>query len=209
MQGMKWLVSDEIFNSDFLNDRNWYVTNFSNSVNDALLGKQNGFIQFDGSKYQHIINTGSAGVAEVQTITLSGALTSASAYRIAFKGYMSADLAYNASTSAMATAFAALPSALYHPQGPLSAAFSATASAGTSVTVTITGPNGNIVQVDELVQIITDNGTAASAQTASTAITTYATVGFPSTATYQLYLYAFVFAQVVLDTNGKLQRTIL
>jgi hypothetical protein len=98
---------------------------------------------------------------------------------------------------------------LNHPQGPISCAFSAAASAGTSVVCTLNGPNGNIVQSDDLVTFMFDTSTSGSAITSSTAQTTYAVSGFPTAATYTLILYAYVFANVYQDTAGNLKRVIL
>jgi hypothetical protein len=122
---------------------------------------------------------------------------------------MSAQLAYNSSTTALASAFNSLLSAQIHPQGPISATFSATLSAGTSVTVTLTGPQGNYVDIQDLITIVVDNQATSGAATASTAVTTYGASGFPNSASYTLVLYAMVFASVSLDTKGTLMRTIL
>ena len=209
VQATRWFVQDEFVNPDFANDRNWNMLSFSNNVNASILGRIDGFVQFDGSKYQFNINTAAAGTAEVQTVTLSQAATAGDNYSICFRGQCSAQLAYNASTSAMATAFNGLLSAINHPNGPLQATFSATAAAGTSLTVTITGANGNIVAVDDLVTLQVDSNTAGNTMTTSTSITQFAVPGFPTTGTYQLILYAFVFANVYLDTNGSLKRIIM
>ena len=73
----------------------------------------------------------------------------------------------------------------------------------------MTGPNGNYVGIDDLLAINVDNQAVAAAGTASTAITTYGYSGFPTATTYQLILYAMVFAQISLNSRGELQRTIL
>jgi hypothetical protein len=202
-------MSQQLINGNILDDRNWYITCFSTNVGASLLGKIDGFVQMNGDRFNHVINTGSAGTACVHTITQSQALQNSSSYRIKFGHSISNDLAFNATAGAMQTAANAMQSALLHPQGPLNFTFDQAASAGATVNCTITGPNGSIVSIEEPVQFIYDNGTAATATTASTAITTYAFSGFPSGGTYQLILYAYVIAEISLDTNGNLRRRIL
>jgi len=204
VQAIKWFAEDEFTNPTFVTDRNWYVISFGNNIGDALLGRINGFQSFNGDRFNFVINTGTTGTACAQTITLSAA-PAAGTYQIAYRGSISAPLAYNASAAAMATAFNALTTALEHPKGPITASFSAALSAGTSSVVTLTGPNGNIVQCDDLVTIVHDS----LAVTCTTAITQYAVSGFPANASYQLVMYAYVFASVMLDTNGNLRRVIL
>lgn len=206
VSAVKFFAVDEIENADFMNDRNYYVIPFCENVGKSLLGQMNGFVQFDGSKYQLTLNTGASGTACTQTVTLSAAATAGN-YYLSFRGAISAELAYNASTSAMATAFNNMLSAQLHPKGPLTATFSATAAAGTSVVITITGPNGNIVQVDDLVTFVFDTNTSASQVTASTAISQYAVSGFPTATSYFLVVYAYVFATIQF-VNGKLRRVI-
>lgn len=200
------MLNDAKFNNQaFITNQNWYVVPFCEDPTKSVLGQVNGYQLFDGSKYTLNINTCAAPVKAVSTTTLSAALASGGSFKLAWGGSVSDDLAYNASTSAIATAFAALPSAKNHVNGPITVTASATMAAGTSVTFTFSNPSGH-VEINEPVQVIINCDSTLALKTATSAMTTYWQSGFTA-GTYYMNLYAYVHADMVIN-KGNIQRII-
>lgn len=191
-------LSDQFNNHDFVVDSNWYVVPICRDIAASFVGKFNGWISITGSKHRLAIALPAAGTTCQQTIDHTNTPTSGY-FRLAFRGAVTDALAYNASTSAIATAFNALKTAKEYPGGPLTIAASQAASAG-DIVLTFSQVSNPYVQVNDLVQLVSESTTAASPTYASASITQYAADGW-ATGTYYFTCYAAMLCQ--LKANGK------
>lgn len=182
-----------------------YTIPFCQKMEKALEGQVNGFLQFnDQEKYLYICPDANAPVSEVQTVTASG--TSASGqYQFNFKDWTSANLAYNANTTAMNTALNATDGWFY--KNGLSCACSAAATASFTVTISvISNSNGNLDKLDgSLIQVINNNcQTSAPAAVGFTTVrTTVGRRGF-TTGSYAVSIYCWAFNNAYLANEAVL-----
>lgn len=187
---LKGLRGPDFLKSHYLEKEgnNVYIIPLSNSLAKILTEHTvvDGFLQFDSTKNQVVINTPAASVNEVQTLTLAGAAAGAGVYRLSFRGYATNDLAHNTSAANIKAALEALPS--FSKTG-LQVTVSAALSAGTTVTFTFTDRSGNAVDLNgDLVTCALGLG-VTGATSASTARTTLPTFGFVA-GTYNVSVYA-------------------
>lgn len=175
-------LSIDSLDSDWLAHAPVYHLSYSDNFSASLSGIINGAQWFDGSKQQLALTLPAAPVQEVQSILPSAAVTSGS-YRFLYKSQLSAELAYNATPSQMAAAFAAMKPAAARFA---TCVFSQALSAGGAVTCTFTHPQTSGLEGD-LLQIV-GNGTPSCATTVTTAGTAGVAAG-----TYDLVVYSYMF----------------
>jgi len=178
----------------------WYMLSFSDapgktmafgSINNAYEARSNDI-------WIEMTPDSTAGVACVQTIT-SDALT-AGTYHITYKGHMSAPLARNATVAQMKAAFEAIPAA--REEG-LNVTFSDTL-ANASITATFSP-----ARPVEAIGIISQGLLAtATAVYPTVAITTAGRTGLIGTATYDIRVLAYTFAEIVIRPNGIQKNTL-
>ena len=176
----------EQFDNDWLVQKPVYYLTYCKSINAANRGLIHGGRYFKAQSSDRIrLHLPSASVAEVQTITFNTAPAAAGYYRLRFRGEESENLLGNATVATVKAAFEALKNARCKS---LTAVFSAVASAGTSLTVTLTDPEGTLD--GSLLEVLPGTGFAA---VASTARTTAAVQGLPATGTYDIDVYSFIY----------------
>ena len=193
-------LRNEAYNFSIFNSYNssWgkapYVIPFCYDIPAALRGSMSGgYMDFGDTKRLLAITPGPAQVNEVQRITLS-AQPASGFFRLKFGESMTAPLAAATSTANLKVAFDALPAAL---RFGITATFSAAFSAGTTVDVTLTQTNGELLTPDQRVQVMDSSLlTAGSAQvSATTSIQTRGNEGFIS-GTYDIRFIVFCYSRL-------------
>jgi hypothetical protein len=177
--------AEQGFDNDFASTKPCYLVTYCDSVLEALNGRVKGgrhFANNHGDRLRLTLPT--APVSEVQTVTFSTTPAAAGFYRLQFRGEESATLLGNASTATMAAAFQAMRGVAANN---ITVVFSAVASAGTSLTATLTDPQG--VLDGDMIDILPFDAFAASASTVRT------TAGIPglATGTYQVDVYSYMY----------------
>lgn len=195
----EFFMSDQFNNLDYINERNIYFLPICKDIQKAMVGIHNGDLTISGSKHAIKIALPAAGTACVQTIDHTNTPTSGF-FKLHFRGSVSDSLAHNASASAIQTAFNAMKSAKEYPGGPLTVTVNQAASAG-DMTFTFATTANPYVQVNDLVQLVSESTTAASPTYSTSSITTYAAPGW-STGTYYITIYAYMRAKLLYDGKG-------
>ncbi len=170
---------------------------YCDNIRAALSGMVKGARWFKSQNRDQIrLTLPAAPVSEVQTITFSAVPAAGGFYAFSYKGDMSAQLPVNASPATMQAAIQAMKTfaARY-----ITVTCSASASAGTSFTVTFTDPQGEFV--GDLLEVLSHDGLAASA---STARTVAAVPGLVS-GQYDVVVYSYIYR--VACYNGTKLRT--
>ncbi len=177
----------------------YYPIIFSQDMSKAMLGQLNGYMDFNPFKTKKslVITLPSAGTKEVQRVTQGGGAISAGNIYLAFRGEITQPLAFNASTSTLATAFNALPSMM---KAGLTASFGSTFAAGATVDITFTSQGCN--PVESLVVVLPGVG-VATATSFTTTLQTAAIPGFTSASNYSVYLYNYHMRDIY-DQDGML-----
>lgn len=115
---------------DFGVHTNMYMLDFTESPAMAIQGVSNGFMDFE-RKFKLRLTPGTAGTAEVQTITCTNAANDGGYYYLTHGGYTTTQLAFDANVAAIKAALEALPSFSKND-------LHITASAALTTTITLT-----------------------------------------------------------------------
>lgn len=189
--------TDAFSNKTFTDQRRWYMLSFCNNPKQALAGMENGYLNLNGSKYQLAITPDAAKVDTVQTITLTSATAQTQgAFLLSFKGNNTAPIPYNQTVGNIATQLNALPEFKNYPGGPLIATVGTTFAAGGSVAVTLNAqgaapPNqaSDLISFNNINCAVTT--TAASVDSATTAVSTNGVAGWTTGSSYIIDIYGY------------------
>lgn len=203
---LKNLRSSELFNNSYhsVQGNAQYVLPFSNELQQSFhTGIVDGFLQLRGKaeKYQLTIDTTTACVNPVITLTQAGGAISAGTFRFAWRGKMTAPLAFNESAANVQTAL----NNLFIDEG-LQFTLSAALSAGATPTLQITDQAGvSYCDLDpaDLPQVILSPN-AATATSVTSSLTTSPVDGFLA-ATYKVEIVSAFIKQILINKNGELE----
>jgi hypothetical protein len=176
--------------------KNVYLIPFCHNAMKAFT-HTDGYMYFHGENYNLSLTFPAAGTSEVQTITLTNPANDGGYYQLAYKGYITDSLAYNANAAAIKAALEALPSIIddgltVTASGAATATFTLTFSPAKQVAYS-NGHNANLVKI--IPTSLNDGGVF---EIGATTVTTVGAAGF-TTGTYQLDLYAFVYRDFFCD----------
>lgn len=168
-----------------------YVIPFTTDLDEALRGAVKGFFAFDGSSYTVRFQTPSAGTAGVVSFVQSAA-ADAGTFKLGWTDpgsgitSLTNELAYNASAATVKAAFEALESV---QQAKILVTFNQAFSAGATVTMTVTGLNGEAVSLNNNLPLFVSELTNGGNNT--TCAISESTKGIPGWAagTYNVLIY--------------------
>ena len=198
---MKHLKSKHFRNPEFIEQRNFYVLPFCDSVQDSFAGSKHGYFRFDGSNYKLAITPSAAGTSAVQTLNCNNPANDGGYYKLAFMGDITDSLAYNANATAIKAALEALPTMLDWQGAPLTVTASDALTTDATLTFAATAnpqPNSEKHQVQVICESINDGGVA---EFTSTSTTTLGVPGF-TTGSYTVSIYPYLYRRL-WSKNGK------
>jgi len=178
--------------NDFWSTIPSYHLVYCDNIRAALSGMVKGARWFKSQNRDQIrLNLPAAPVAEVQTVTFSAAPAAGGFYAFNYRGDQSAQLPVNASPATMAAAIQAMKT---FAARFITVVCSASASAGTSFTVTFNDPQGELI--GDMLEVQSHDGLAASAVTSRTV----AAVPGLASGQYDVVVYSYIYR--VANYNG-------
>jgi len=176
--------------------KGFYILPFTDDIMSSWQGVVSGYRSFIGSKDSLEITFGSAGTAEVHTLTKSGTVGTGT-WQFFWDGEYLATAAYNAAVGTIKTNIEASDKFL-------SMGYTVTFGAAldqASVTVTFGIRNGG-VSLDNRNRSVVAIAQEGNLGALTSAITTRGIQGFTTSATYTTEIYAFYFRRLMIHGNG-------